>query len=450
MRPKMRIGLSMRGVGTHAAGWRQPRAQADGHVDIRFYTKLVQAAERAKLDMVFFADRLAISGRSDESFESLSRIDTCVHLEPIGLLNALAMVTSHIGLVSTASTTYYEPYHVARKFASLDHISGGRAGWNLVTSWAPAEAKNFSRLSPMAYDERYERGMEFAEVVTGLWDGWDEDAFARDKASGLFFHPDRVRKLDHQGKHFSVEGPINLPRTPQGRPIIVQAGSSDQGQEIAAKHADVIYAASQTIEEALGYYHSVKDRMEKYGRHRDELKIMPGLTVVVAETEAAALEDFERLQEQLEVEGALTQVNTVMGDISAFPLDGPVPDPPSPKLRSRAMQMVAMARKYNWTIRQLAKWMATAHGHRVIVGDPVQVADQMEDWFVKGALDGYNLMPPYTPGAFEDFCRLVIPELQRRGLFRTEYEGTTLRENLGLKPLRNPFTASREAVRQQA
>ncbi|NTI78568.1 LLM class flavin-dependent oxidoreductase [Rhizobium rhizogenes] len=433
MPKKLRIGLSLRGIGTHAAGWRAPDAQADGHVNIDFYREMVGLAEGALLDMIFFADRLAIAGRPDETFDALSRIDTCVHLEPISLLSALAMVSSRIGLVSTASTTYYEPYHVARKFATLDHISHGRAGWNCVTSWAPAEALNFSKVAPPPYGERYARGMEFVEVVRGLWDSWDDDAFVRNKETGLFFHPDKVHVLDHEGTHFKVKGPLGLPRTPQGRPVIVQAGASDDGQEIAAKHADVIYAASQTVEEARAYYESVKGRMAKYGRDRDELKIMPGLTVITAPTEAEALETFEHLQEHNDLEGAMTQVNTVMGDMSGYDLDGPVPDPVAPKLRSRAMQMVAMARKHDWTLRQLAKWIATAHGHRVIVGTPVQVADQMAEWFHEGVLDGYNLMPPYMPGAFREFTRLVIPELQNRGLFRTEYEGTTLRENLGLE-----------------
>jgi alkanesulfonate monooxygenase len=389
--------------------------------------------------MLFLADGVALRQR-DEPAGSLSRNNQNVEFEPLTLLSALAMVTKHIGLVATASTTYNEPYHIARKFGSLDHISRGRAGWNAVTSWSEAEARNFNREKHLDYDTRYDRAAEFVQVVTGLWDSWDQDAFLRDKATGLFFDPDKMRTLDHRGKHFQVMGPLTVSRTPQGRPVIVQAGASDQGQEIAAACADVVFVAMTTIGQARDYYESVKSRLAKYGRKRSDLLILPGLLPIVGRTEAEAQAKFQQLQDLIHPLVGLAHVYGPMGDLSSYPIDGPVPEPKDPEMRSRAGVLYDTAKRNNMTIRQLYLTASIARGHRSVIGTPAQVADTMQEWAEAGAADGFNIIPTHLPCAIEDFVALVVPELQRRGLYRTQYEGTTLRQNLGL-----PLPASRYA-----
>jgi N-acetyl-S-(2-succino)cysteine monooxygenase len=438
---QMKLGVSMIGLGYHVAAWRHPDVPANGSPDIRHSVSVAQTAERGKLDMVFLADAVGIR-EYDEPPGALCRFSNSARFEPVTLLAALAMVTQRIGLVATVSTTYSEPFHVARKFASLDHISGGRAGWNVVTSVTPMEAQNFNYEATPDYDKRYGRAAEFVEVVRGLWDCWDDDAFTRDKASGVFFDPDKMRILNHKGEHFSVRGPINIPRTPQGYPVIVQAGASEQGLELAAETADVAFSAAASLANAQKYYATLKGKMAKYGRPTSHLNIMPGIMAVVGTTEQEAQDKYGALQDLIDPKVGLAQLAASLGDLSDYPLDGPVPEPVNPRMRSRAQLMLDMARRGNLTIRQLYLAVAAGNGHNVVIGTGKQVADVMEEWFTHEAADGFNYVPAALPGGIEDFVDMVVPELQRRGLFRTEYEGTTLRENLGV-----PTPVNRHAAR---
>ncbi len=427
----IKLGVSMIGLGYHPAAWRHPATPPGGNMELRHFINVTKIAERGLFDMAFLADGVGIRAYNEPP-GALSHMSSNVQFEPLTLLSALAMVTENIGLVATASTTYNEPYHVARKFASLDHISGGRAGWNVVTSRTDMEAQNFNLGKSPSYDERYDRAIEFVDVVRGLWDSWDDDAFVRDQKSGLNFHPEKMHFLDHKGPHFSVRGPLNVARTPQGHPVIVQAGASDQGRELAAATADVIYAASQTIEEAQSYYASVKSRMARYGRPQDALKVMPGLLAIVGRTEQEAQDKYAVLQELIDPLVGLAQLAGSMGDLSAYPLDGPVPLLPEWRMRSRGQLMYDRAQRDNLTIRQLYTAIAAGNGHRQMIGTPAQIVDHMEHWFNNGAADGFNILAAHMPGGLEDFVDMVVPEMQRRGLYRTAYEGSTLRENLGV------------------
>ncbi len=431
---QLRLGVFFNPTGHHVASWRHPGAQIDAGINLEHYVEISQTAERGKMDMIFFQDSVAVRRAN---IEALSRSAQYIaNFEPITLLSALAMVTQHIGLTATASTSYNEPYHVARKFASLDHISGGRAGWNLVTSVQDAEAQNFGRESHYTHAERYERAREFAGVVKGLWDSWEDDAFLRDVESGLYFDKSKLHTLDHKGKHFSVKGPLNVPRPPQGHPVIVQAGASEAGIELAAEFAEVVFCSPNSIEVAQEYYNNLKTRMEKFGRNPDDLKVLPGLSPVVAPTMSEAEEKLEEMQKMIDPVVAKEILATVLGyvDLSAYDLDDPVPDLPETNAsKSTVDELTTMARAENLTIRQLAMRVAGARGKLVMTGTPAHIADFMEDWFIKNATDGFNILPSVLPASLNDFVDLVIPELQRRGLFRSEYEGTTLRENLGLK-----------------
>ncbi len=429
----------MRQLGYHAGGWRHPGVPAGGAMDIGHYVTCAQVAERGLFDMVFLADGVALRQR-DEPKGSLSRSNQNVELEPLTLLSAVAMMTRHIGLVATASTTYNEPFHIARKFGSLDAISGGRAGWNVVTSWSAAEARNFNREEHLDYETRYDRAAEFVEVVAGLWDSWDDDAFVHDKAEGLFFRPEGMHVLEHRGRHFQVRGPLTVARSRQGRPVIVQAGTSEQGQEIAAARADVVFTAMDDLGAARAYYASVKGRLAKYGRAPGDLLLMPGLLTVVGRTQAEADEKFSYLQSLTHPLVGLQNLFGPMGDLSGYELDGPVPEPADPEMRSRARVLLELARRENLTIRQLYQRASIGRGHRTIVGTPGMIVDAMQEWVAERAADGFNIIPTHLPGGAEDFVDMVVPELQERGLFRTAYEGGTLRENLGL-----PVPASRYA-----
>ena len=435
MSKKMKLAAYFNPTGHHVASWRHPRAQADANASIEHYVEAARTAERAKFDMIFLADSNATR---NADIEAISRsVQFIAHFEPLTLLSALAMVTKNIGLTATASTTYQEPYHLARKFASLDHISHGRAGWNLVTSNQTAEAANFGRDSVLDHAKRYGRAREFAQVVQGLWDSWDDDAFVRDAESGLYFEPSRMHPLNHKGEHFSVRGPLNVPRPPQGYPVMVQAGASDEGRELAAEFAEAIFSPHLTIAAAKAYYDDVKGRMQsKYDRHPDHLKVLPGLSVVVAESDDKAAEDFEALQSLIHPIVGREILSTMLGgmDLTHLPLDEPLPDPLPPTNGSKGHydSIVAMARRENLTIRQLGQRVAGARGKNAIHGSARKVADMMEEWFAAGACDGFCVMPPTMPGQHDDFCAMVVPELQKRGIFRKEYEGATLRENLGL------------------
>lgn len=422
----------MRQLGYHAGGWRHPDVPAGAAMDIDFYVRLARRAEQGLFDLVFLADGVGLRQR-DEPEGSLSRSNQNVELEPLTMLAAVAMMTKRIGLVATASTTYNEPYHIARKFGSLDHISRGRAGWNIVTSWSEAEAKNFNREQHLDYDTRYARAAEFVEVVKGLWDSWDPDAFPLDKDSGLFFDPAKMHVLNHRGPHFQVRGPLTVARCPQGYPVLVQAGASDQGQDIAAASADIVFTAQVELATAQAYYASVKERLPRYGRAEEDVLLLPGLLPIVGRTVAEAQAKFQQLQDLIHPLVGLSHVYGPMGDLSGFPLDGPVPEPVDPEMRSRAAVLLEHARANNLTIRQLYLAASSGRGHRTVIGTPAQIADHMQEWVEARAADGFNIVPSHLPVALDDFVDLVIPELQRRGLFRTMYEGETLRDNLGLK-----------------
>jgi alkanesulfonate monooxygenase len=432
---QLRLGAFFNPTGHHVASWRHPRSQADAGVNFQHYTEIARTAERAKFDMIFLADNVGVR---EANIEALSRSAQYIaNFEPITLLAALAAVTERIGLVCTATTSYNEPFHIARKFASLDHISGGRVGWNLVTSGMAVEAYNFGRDAHYGHAERYDRAREFAEVVKALWDSWDDDAFPRDKESGRFFDPEKMHFLNHEGKHFKVKGPLNIPRPPQGHPVIVQAGTSDDGMDVAARFAEVIFSAHLTMESCQEYFREVKTRAaDKFGRNPDHVKVMPGLSAYVGRSEAEAIEKFEQQNALMHPIVAREILSTVLGgvDLTPYPFDGPLPDnlPMSSGSQSTFKYVTELAKKDNLSMRQIAQVVAGARAKMVVKGTPQQVADHMERWYVEEAADGFNVMPPTLPGALDDFVELVIPELQRRGLFRTEYTGRTLREHLGL------------------
>ncbi|WP_122585864.1 LLM class flavin-dependent oxidoreductase [Pseudomonas viridiflava] len=429
---QMKLGAFLMATGHHVAAWRHPDVPADAGLDFKHYRHLAQVAEAAKFDALFVADSVAAA-----TGDIASRMARSDHFEPLTLLSALSAVTDHIGLIATATTTYNEPYHVARKFASLDHLSGGRAGWNLVTSDAAAEAQNFGRSEHVGHAERYSRAREFHQVVTGLWNSWADDAFTRDKASGQYYDPARVQVLNHQGEHFSVKGPLNVARSPQGQPVVVQAGSSEVGRDLAAQTAEVVFTAQTSLASAQAFYADIKGRLAAYGRSADSLKIMPGVLIVVAETEALAREKFESFQDLVEPEVGVALLGRMLGnfDLSGYPLDGPLPELPltDSGQRSRQKLLTELAEQEHLNLAQLGRRIAGGRGHYSLIGTPEQVADELQRWFEQGAADGFNVLVPHLPGGLEDVARLLVPELQRRGLFRTEYEGTTLRENLGLQ-----------------
>ncbi|MBT3991928.1 MAG: LLM class flavin-dependent oxidoreductase [Rhodospirillaceae bacterium] len=431
---QLRLGVFFNPTGHHVASWKHSGAQIDAGINLQHYVDITQTAERGKMDMVFFQDSVAVRRAN---IEALSRSAQYIaNFEPITLLSALAMVTKNIGLTATASTSYNEPFHVARKFASLDHISGGRAGWNLVTSVQDAEAQNFGRETHFSHAERYERAREFAEVVKGLWDSWDDDAFLRDVKSGLYFDKEKLHTLDHKGKHFSVKGPLNVPRPIQGHPVIVQAGASEAGIELAAETAEAVFCSPNSIEVAQAYYADLKGRTEKFGRTPDDVKVLPGLSPVVASTMSEAEEKFDEMQSMIDPIVAKEILATVLGyvDLSGYDLDDPVPELGETNAsKSTVAELTTMAKEENLTIRELAMRVAGARGKLVMTGTPSHIADFMEDWLSNDATDGFNILPSVLPASLNDFVDLVIPELQRRDLFRTEYQGSTLRDNLGLK-----------------
>jgi FMN-dependent oxidoreductase (nitrilotriacetate monooxygenase family) len=434
----MKLGAFVHETGQHVAAWRHPGAYAESGTVFSQAVDVARTAERGKFDLLFLADSAAVSVFG--SPESRGRMGKVVKFEPITVLSALAAVTTHLGLVATCSSTYNEPYTLARQFASLDQISGGRAGWNLVTSNNEAEAFNHGRDVHAAHADRYDRAAEFAEVVNGLWDSWDEDAFIRDQATGVYYDPAKMRVLNHRGKHFAVRGPLNVARSPQGRPVLVQAGASDTGRGLAAQMAEVVFTAQTTFEQAAEFYGDVVGRLPRYGRTQADVKILPGLYPVVGRTESEAREKFDFLQSLIHPSVGLAVLEHTIGvPLSHLPLDGPVPemaDTNGPLSRQRLL--LEAARRDKLTLWELCLLNAGPRGHLLTVGTPQQIADVMEHWFKNGACDGFNVMPAWLPGSLTDFVDMVIPELQRRGLFRTEYEGKTLRENLGL-----PTPASR-------
>ncbi|MFE0027609.1 LLM class flavin-dependent oxidoreductase [Amycolatopsis sp. NPDC059021] len=413
--------------GHHEAAWRHPSADPRRARTLRHYADIARTAERGKLDSLFLADGVALWGNVKHNAHS--------HFEPLTLLSALAATTDHIGLIATASTTYNEPYHLARKFASLDHLSGGRAGWNIVTSAGEDEARNFNLGSRPGHELRYERATEFVDVAKKLWDSWDDDAAVIDKASGICADTGRIRPIEHDGEYFRVRGPLNIERPVQGYPLLVQAGSSETGKEYAARHAEAVFTAQQTFAEGKAFYDDVKGRLAKYGRASDEIKILPGISPIIGRTEAEARAREAELNALIAPEYGLRQLSQLLDhDVTRYPLDGPLPDVGSftEGAQSRFDLVVGLARRENLTIRQLLERLAGGRGHRVFAGTPARIADELEHWFTGGAADGFNVMPPILPGGLDEFVDLVVPELRRRGLFRTEYTGTTLREHYGL------------------
>ena len=437
MTKQLHLGAFMRPIGIHTAWWRYPGAYVDANFNLKHLTGFIQTLERACFDAFFMADHLAVLNMP---MAALRRSGTATSFEPLTLLSALAMVTERIGLIATASTTFDEPYHIARRFASLDHISGGRAGWNVVTTSNPDAALNFGLTEHVEHDERYRRAREFHQVVTGLWDSWADDAWLRDPESGIFFDPARLHVLDHKGEHLSVRGPLNIARPIQGWPVIVQAGASEAGKQLAAETAEVIFGSSRTIEDGRAFYKDVKARMAALGRAPDTLKILPGALVVVGRTNAEAHEKKALLDSLVHPESGVPNLSIRLGvDASGFDLDGPLPElPQTNQSQSGQNALVALARRENLTVRQLAQ-MVGGYGGLQMVGTPGEIADTMQEWLESEASDGFNIMFPTVPAGLDDFVELVVPELQRRGLFRRAYEGATLRDHLGLKRPDNRF-----------
>ena len=432
---QMHLGVFVLGTGNHSAGWRYEGA-AVSNLDLSVTREIARTAERGKFDLLFISDGLVMDPGDHPSF--------LCRFEPTTLISVLSATTRHIGLGATVSTSFGEPYHVARTFASIDHISNGRAAWNVVTSSAAKAAMNFSRERHMDHDLRYEVANEFVDVVNGLWDCWDDGAILADKTTGGYIDPERVRPLNHRGRFFQIKGPMDIARCPQGRPVIIQAGGSPSGLELAARTADVVFSVVQELESAKTAYADLKGRLAKYGRAPEALAVLPGVMPIIGETDAAAKEKLSLLQSWLTPSNAAILVSSRIGyDVSGYPLDGPVPAPP-PDGNSRTFSRVLFetARREKMSLRDLYNLTAAARGHWVVCGTPQRIADPLEQWFVEGAADGFNILPPYFPGAFADFVDLVVPELQRRGLFRREYGGTTLRDHLGLT--RFPVLAARD------
>jgi len=428
----IKLGAFLSGSGTQGDSWRHPRADTGAYKDFSYYARYAQILERGRFDALFFYDNVV----SADNTALWAANPGVPRWDPLILLAALAVVTKHIGLIATASTSYNEPYNLARKFASIDHLSGGRAGWNVVTSTGGGQ--NFNRDDHLDHAFRYERAQEFYDVVTGLWDSTADDVVLADKQSGLWLDPSRLRRLDHKGKHFSVRGPLNAPRPIQGYPVIAQSGGSDAGRALAARIGELIYTAEYDIGEGIAFAEDVRSQALQYGRDPSHIKICPGVSPFVGRTDAEARKKFEEWQSYRDLESTLRGLSNYASlgfDLSKLPLDAPVqlPDilPETNSHKSRQSVLASWIRKTRPTVREIAQKL-TAGGHRIVVGSPQTIADDFEHWYRTGAADGFNIMFPSAPEGIEDFVDLVIPELQRRGLFRTEYEGRTFRENLGV------------------
>lgn len=434
---QLKLGAFMRPVSIHTGAWRYPGALPDANFNFPAMKRFIQKLEQGKFDAFFMADHLAVLNMP---IDALRRSHTVTSFEPFTLLSALASVTDRIGLIATASTTYDAPYHIARRFASLDHISGGRAGWNIVTTANPDAALNFGLKEEMDHDERYLRAREFYDVVTGLWDSFADDAFIRDVEAGIYFDPAKLHMLGHQGKYLSVRGPLNIARPVQGYPVIVQAGASEAGRQLAAETAEVVFAGVSTLEAGKAFFADIKGRAGTIGRDPDTIKILPGVLAIVGETVEAAQAKREQLDSLVHYDSGIGSLNSALGyDVSGVDPDGPLPEIPQTNAsRSSRERVVALAQREQLTIRQLAQRIGS-YGGLAFVGTPQTIADEMEQWLTEEASDGFNVMFPYLPEGLDDFVDQVIPELQHRGIFRKEYEGKTLRENLGLSRPSNRF-----------
>ncbi|KFC75983.1 Nitrilotriacetate monooxygenase component A [Bosea sp. LC85] len=439
MTRELHLNLFINGRGHHEAAWRHDGSTRQALTDVAYYRDLALAAEKARLDSVFFADHVALG----DELEHAARGE----LEPLTLLGALSALTERIGLIATASTTYSEPYNLARQLASLDHLSGGRIGWNIVTSWAPAAAGNFGQEQQAGIDQRYERAHEFVEVASKLWDSWATDAILDDRETGHFARRERIRRADHRGTHFGVAGALNIPRSPQGRPVFVQAGASTDGRAFAARYAEAIFTAHLTKESAIAFYSDIKSQARALGRRGDQVVILPGISAAIGSTEAEAKRVWEELNELSHPTVGLSRLSNRFGghDFSHLKLDqvlsvADFPDPAQVQAsRSRAQAITALVGRERPTLRGLLHSLAGARGHFTATGTPEQIADVIEDWFASGAADGFNVMPPILPSQFALFTSEVVPLLQKRGLFRTEYGEGTLRQRLGLDPVPSRF-----------
>jgi FMN-dependent oxidoreductase (nitrilotriacetate monooxygenase family) len=429
-RRQLTLNLFIYPGGHHEAAWLYKGSEPQRAFDIKYYQELARRAEAAKFDAVFFADGPALA----DNIRYAARF----RLEPITWLAAIAAVTSRIGLIATASTTYSEPYNLARLFASLDHISHGRAGWNIVTTSAPQAAQNFGLPEHPPHGERYEKAKEFLDVVTKLWDSWEDDALVIDPASGIFADTDRIHSIDHVGKHFRVRGPLNTARSPQGRPVYVQAGSSDDGRAFAARFAEAIFTAHQTLGSAQQFYSDIKSRAKAFDRKPEHVKILPGISPFIGSTQSEARALQEEFDDLIQPEYSLVQLRRMIGvDLSGHDLDAPFPrhliDTKGPAgVASRFQLVVDIIDRERPTIRQLLRRLAGGRGHWVIAGTPEEVADNIQTWFEDGAADGFNVMPPWLTGGFDAFVEQVVPILRKRGLFREDYTGATLRDHYGL------------------
>lgn len=415
-------------TGHHETSWRHGTNKPRASVDVGHYTTIAQLAERGCFDAVFFGDGLDLGPHVSRGMPHA--------LEPLMLLSAIAMATSRVGLVSTVSTSFNDPFSTARRLASLDHISHGRAGWNVVTSRGDSEARNFGHDQIFSHEERYERAEEFVQVAEQLWASWGEGSYIEDVATGLFADTTKVRPIDHVGKHFKVAGPLNVPPTPQGRPVLFQAGQTGPGRDFAARHAEAVFTAQHEIGNAREFYRDMRARISAAGRDPEQVKIMPGFSPVVASTEAEAKEMMRELLELGSLEFSIEHMSQMLQvDLTKHDLDGPVPElPPAEKisgLRSRFELLADVVRRQNPTIRELLAFYSVSRGHHTVVGTPEMVADALEEWFRTGAADGFNIMPGVLPGWFEPFVDHVVPILQQRGVFRAEYTGSTLRDHLG-------------------
>jgi len=434
---QLHLGAFMRPVSIHTAWWRHPGSYPDANFNFAHLKRFAQKLEAGKFDAFFMADHLAVLNMP---INALMRSATVTSFDPMILLPALAACTDRLGLIATGSTTFEEPYLVARRFASLDHLSNGRAAWNVVTTSNPDSALNFGRETHMEHAERYRRAREFIDVVKGLWDSWADDAFIRDVENGVYFDPARLHVLDHHGTYFNVRGPLNVARPVQGHAVIVQAGASNDGRQLAAETAEMVFAAGGPIESAQEYYHDVKTRARAADRNPDLIKIMPGALVIVGDTDAEAQCKKDHLDSLVHPDSGIASLSIALGtDASKFDLDGPLPDiPETNQSKSGRERVLARARRDNPTVRDLAKALG-AYGGLSIVGTPKTIADTMERWLHERACDGFNVMFPSVPQGLDEFVDRVVPELQRRGLFRREYEGRTLRDHLGLPRPANRF-----------
>lgn len=439
MQRQMHLNLFISSRGHHEAAWRHPAASRCSLSDIRYFQDLAQKAESGLFDSIFLADQLALGDDIAHNARTA--------LEPITLLAALAVSTTRIGLIATASTTYTEPFNLARQFASLDHISCGRIGWNIVTSWLAAAARNYGGSTQVSHAQRYERADEFMTIVKGLWDSWADDAVLDDRTTGRYANAQRIRPINHEGDYYRVAGPLNLPRCPQGRPVLVQAGSSDTGRAFAARHAEAIFTAQLEKTAAQDFYADLKSRVVAQGRVPDQVLILPGLSPLIASSEVEAQRLSEELVELTNPEAGRKRLSGRFGgyDFSQLPLDKPLepedfPDPGRVQAaRSRTEVILGLVRRKKPTLRQLLAILAGARGHNTLAGTPEQIADFMQQWINEGAADGFNIMPPVLPAMLEVFIAEVIPLLQRRGIFRTSYEGKTLRAHYGLVAPKSQF-----------